>query len=281
MTAPTAQPNSVAGLAPIASLAMYDQPPIQHANDTLWAAIAERLQLQGVEAPLRLTRDVDLDEVWTHPGLLLGQACAYPLMTTLKDVVQVVATPRYAAAGCEGAFHRSAIVVNARHGPSRLEALRGARCVVNDLLSNTGTNVLRAQIAPLAREGRFFGEVQVTGAHAASLAAVAAGKADVAAIDGVTFALLGKLEPDLTAAVRVIGWTRVCPGLPFVTAAATSVRGLGALRRALESVAADPSLETTRQALLLEGFTILPPGAYDEILDFERFAAWHGYRELA
>lgn len=57
---------------------MYDPPPLQHANDTLWEAIVERLQLQGFDASPRLTRDVDLDEAWGHPGLLLDQACAYP-----------------------------------------------------------------------------------------------------------------------------------------------------------------------------------------------------------
>ncbi|HEY0649753.1 hypothetical protein [Phenylobacterium sp.] len=72
MFALTATPDLAANLAPIASLAMYDPPPLRYANDTLWEAIAERLQLQGFDAPTRLTRDVDL------------------------------------------AFHRSAIVVNAR-----------------------------------------------------------------------------------------------------------------------------------------------------------------------
>ena len=50
-------------------------------------------------------------------------------------------------------------------------------------------NALRAVIAPLAEGGRFFAEIIETGGHAASLDLVAAGGADVAAIDAVSLAL--------------------------------------------------------------------------------------------
>jgi ABC-type phosphate/phosphonate transport system substrate-binding protein len=46
---------------------------------------------------------------------------------------------------------------------------------------------------------------------------VAAGEADIAAIDAVTFALLQRIEPQLTAQVRVIGKTAQVPGLPYIT----------------------------------------------------------------
>lgn len=279
----SALPSSEAAVdvAPVASLAMYDPPPVRAANDTLWEAIAHQLALVGVEAPERLTRDADLHEVWRAPSLLLAQTCGYPLMTALRDTVQLVATPRYRATGCSGAFHRSLVVVGLRSGLASLSALRGRRCAINDRKSNTGMNLLRAEIAPLAQDGRFFAEVQVTGSHAASLRAVAMGQADVAAIDAVTFALLARHEPGLAAAVRVIAWTRACPGLPLVTGAATPRAGVEVLRRALDAVAADPRLASVRDALLLDGFTVLPEHLYRQIPYLEQDAARRGYPELA
>jgi len=281
MTAAYASLQAFLDLAPIASLAMYDPPALRAHNDTLWHAIADQLALQGLDRPGELTRGVDLDEIWRSPSLLLAQTCGYPLTTALAGAVQLVATPRYRAAGCPGAFHRSLIVVGARSGVSHLRDLRGARCAVNDRRSNTGMNLLRAEIAPLAREGRFFAEVQITGSHAASLAAVALGDADVAAVDAVTFALLKRWDPDRTAAVRVIGSTRSTPGLPLVTGAAMPLRGLLGLRRALDAVAGDPRLAATRDALLLDGFSVLPAHLYQQIPYLEQEAARRGYPELA
>ncbi|MET0273756.1 MAG: PhnD/SsuA/transferrin family substrate-binding protein, partial [Phenylobacterium sp.] len=191
------------------------------------------------------------------------------------------ATPRYTAAGCAGAFHRSAIVVGAGSGVTALEDLRGGRCAFNDAASNTGVNLLRAELAPLAREGRFFAEVSPTGSHAASLAAVAVGKADVAAIDCVTLALLGRHDPDLVAAVRVLKWSVACPGLPLITALSTPAEGVLALRRVLHEVAADPLLAEARRALLIDGFSVLPDGLYEQIPLLGKAAAQRGYPALA
>jgi hypothetical protein len=48
-----------------------------------------------------------------------------------------------------------------------LDDLRGGRCAVNDLGSNSGMNLLRAEIAPLANGKAFFKSVLVTGSHLA------------------------------------------------------------------------------------------------------------------
>lgn len=104
-----------------ASLAMYDLPELQDANDALWLALRGRLQEQGVGClPAALTRGADLDAVWAAPNLLLAQTCGYPFMTRLRARVRLVATPRYRAKGCDGPFHRAAMVV--RQG-SRAQSL--------------------------------------------------------------------------------------------------------------------------------------------------------------
>lgn len=172
--------------ASLASLGMYDLPELRSANDLLWATLAEHLAAEGVEAPAALTRGRPLAGVWRDPALLLAQTCGYPLMAELRGSVQLVATPRYLAEGCQGPFYRSAIVVAAGASAQTLEDLRGSRCAVNELNSNSGMNLLRAEISAIAGGREFFGHIRLTGAHAASLEVVARGEADVAAIDCVT-----------------------------------------------------------------------------------------------
>jgi len=264
-------------MEPIAALPMYDPPGLMAANDALWAWIATRLQ----GAPRALSRGGDLMTLWRHPGLLLAQTCGYPLMTRLSDHARVLATPVYDAPGCDGAWHRAAILVRAKDPARALGDLFGARLAINDPLSNTGMNLPRARIAPLARGARFFGSVVVTGAHALSAAAVAGGEADVCAVDAVTWAHLERLEPALAGRLRILDWTDASPGLPLVTARATSAATRAALMEVLTAAMAAPDLAWARRALRLEGIVTLPKGAYDRILELEREAADHGYPVLA
>jgi len=265
----------------VAALPMYDFPELREATDALWGAIAARLRDQGVAAPDSLLRGRAIEDVWTDPALLLAQSCGYPLVTRLEGRVSLVATPCYSAPGCEGALYRSAIVVREGERAATLAELRGRRCAVNDPASNSGMNVLRAAIAPLAGgECRFFGGVILTGAHEASVRAVAGGEADVAAIDCVTWAHLRALRPAETRGLRVLGWTEATPGLPLITSLATGDATLAALRQALTGVEADPALTPARAALRIDGFMVLKLSAYDRILALQRQAEQAGYPVL-
>jgi ABC-type phosphate/phosphonate transport system substrate-binding protein len=255
---------------------MYDFEELRWATDALWAAIAARVP----GAPAVLERGRPLMDVWTDPDLVLAQTCGYPLVTSLAGKVRVVATPRYLAEGCEGAYYRSAVVVRAEDRARCLADLRGRRCAVNGLDSQSGMNVLRAAVAPLAMGGRFFGEVVVTGAHAASVRAVASGNADVAAIDCVTWALLGRVRPAESAGLRVLDWSAASPGLPLIASVREDEDALQVLRRALSEVAVDHALSEVREALLFGGIDVLPAGAYGAILALEQAARAAGYPAL-
>ncbi len=261
---------------------MYDLPGLGAANDALWRALAARLTEAGIAGvPSALTRDVPVAALWCDPRLLLAQSCGYPLVTSLGDTVRVVATPRYRAPGCCGSFYRSAIVVRAADAAADLAALRGKSCAVNDATSNSGMNLLRAMIASLADARSFFGTVLWSGSHRQSLAMIAAGEADVAAIDCVTFEHLRRTEPALVAALRVIEWSVATPGLPLVTASRTDDRTLTAIRAALADIATDSKIAWARDILLIDGFDVLPEDAYASVLALEHRAARLGYPDLA
>ena len=262
-------------------LPMYDFDRLAAANDALWQAVAARLTAAGLrDVPAQLDRSLSIDRLWQDPRLLLAQTCGYPLMTSLLGRVRLVATPRYRAFGCDGPAHGSALVVHAEDYTSDLAGLRGRRCAANQPHSNTGMNLLRATVADFADGKPFFQSVTWTGSHRASVAMIAAGQADLAAIDVVTLAHLGRIEPELARQVRILGWTEITPGLPLITSAATDDRTIELLRTALFDIASAPDHAALRDELLLGGFDLVPEAAYRSILTLERRAIDLGYPHL-
>jgi ABC-type phosphate/phosphonate transport system substrate-binding protein len=220
----------------------------------------------------------DLAAFWRRPDLLLAQTCGYPLMHGLQHVVQLVATPCFAAPGCNGSDYASVIVARAQSSLETLEQCRGTRVAFNQRDSNSGFNALRHAVAPLARHGAFFGASLCTGSHAGSLQALADGRADVAAIDCVTMAFMRDERPELAQHVREIGWTRASPGLPLIASRDVAARSVVALRNALhEAVAAQP--ERARR-LKLKGFDVISLDGYARITQLEDEAIALGYQDL-
>ena len=265
----------------VAALPMYDLPELRDANDTLWAAIRRGLKARGVgEAPQILTRSTDLYGVWSNPDLLIAQTCGYPLVSRLLPHVRLLLTPRYRAAGCEGPFHRAAIVVRRGFRAENLSDLRGHTLALNDWDSNTGMNLLRTEVAQVARGARWFSQVRVTGSHVESALAVAEGQADVASLDCITWALLQRLRPALTVDLRVLLWSARSPGLPFITSAHTDAQTVAALRDVLTELGDDPQVRAARRELLLEEFHELSNRHYFVLRYFERLAADLNYEKL-
>ena len=265
-----------------ASLPMYDLPEVRGWTGSLWTAIAEELREGGVSGvPDALERPSDRHDAWRPDGLLFSQTCGYPVATALRDAVQVVATPHYAATGCNGYRYSSAVVVRTSGGAASLGALRGAVCAFNSRDSQSGYNTLRAAVAPLADGRPFFARTVETGAHAASIDAVREGRADVCAVDCVTWALLARYRPSALAGLEVIQHTEPAPGLPFVTAGDVSAAAVASIRAALARAFARADIAGAREALLICGLTVLSVDAYEPLLAMERAAETSGYPELA
>lgn len=265
----------------IAALPMYDFPALREAHDAFWRALADELERAGLdEVPEQLTRGLPPPDTWRHPRLLLGQACEYPLAKSYGRFVRLVATPRYRAPGCEQGRYRSAIIVRTDDPARRLEELRGRRCAVNEPDSNSGMNLLRAAVAPLAGGRPFFAAVHMSGAHLASVAMVASQEADVAAIDAVSLAHIAGFDPALAAQVRVLAWTEATPCLPYVTAASTDAATARTLRETLARACARAALEPVLDRLLIEGFDCDPDPGFGAVLELERRAAALDYPAL-
>ncbi len=272
---------TVAATQAVAALPMYDLPQLKPATDAFWHAIAKRLTDGGVTAvPASLTRMDDYQGGWRNPDLLLGQACGYPLVKQFKSTVQIVATPIYGSSGCDGFEHASFFITNAKAKYQTLRDLRGTICAINGFDSNTGMNLLRAAIAPIAGGNPFFRSVTVTGSHHKSLEAVAEGRADIAAIDCVSFAHFARFEPELTERVSKIGQSIRTAAPPYITAGKTDAGILRILREAFNDIAKAPELESVRSALNIKGFAFETDAAYESLLLIEADAAARGYPEL-
>jgi ABC-type phosphate/phosphonate transport system substrate-binding protein len=271
----------VSGASPIAILPMYDFPWTVAANDALWASISARLAEGGVQAPPRMTRGGDVAALWRDPGLIFGQTCGYPYVTGLKDMVTLIAAPEYSFPGCERASHRSFIIRRATDSRGGLSEFRGAVAALNAYNSNTGMNLFRATIAPIADRAPFFSSIVETGSHEASVAAVADGRADLASIDCVSFALLGCGRPELIERIAVVAESPLSPCLPFIASARFAAPTIDVVREALFEALADPDLAEARAALGLKGARIVAPAHYDRVMEIERDAAARGYARLA
>ncbi|MCC0015681.1 MAG: PhnD/SsuA/transferrin family substrate-binding protein [Rhodobiaceae bacterium] len=247
---------------PAAALPMYDWPEIRTATDALWTAIADALCRAGLDAPDALDRAREPMQVWRDPQLLLAQTCGLPLSRHLMDQVAVVGVPAYRLPGVVPGNYCSRIVARRDDARARLGAFRGAVAAVNMPVSQSGLAALACAVAPLCHATPFFAAVQWTGAHRASVRAVAQGDADVAAIDAVSWELALRHEP-AALALRVIASTPQTPGLPLITARRDACGTLAAaVSDAIDSLSAD-----SRSALLLEGFCAVPASVY---ADFDR-----------
>ena len=265
----------------IASLPMYDLPEVSPATDEWWSGIARALRREGVRSvPETLSRGGPMDEVWRASNLLLSQTCGYPLTHDLAGVVKPVITPAYAAHGCRGAEYCSLIIVSESNPTTRLEDLRDSVGVINSRRSQSGYNILRATLAPLAGGDAFFSRVIVSGGHLASIELVAGGQADVCAVDCVTHAMFARHRPDALAGTRVLTETERAPGLPYVARLGIDGDEMQRLRAALRAAFSDPSLAGAREALLLEGMEVLETADYQRIVDMERSAQAAGYPDV-
>ena len=246
---------------PVASLPMYDWPEVHWANDALWAAIAERLRAERIEAPHQLDRQVEREAVWANPGLVLSQTCAWPYITRLRDRVRLVGTPEYEADGCADGFYSSFLVTRRDEAGDQVSAFRGRRFAVNSRDSLSGFVALRS-----AMQAEGLGERDVrwmeTGGHRESVLAVAEGRVDLAAIDSVCWALAGRHESEAVGRLRVINRTPLRPGLPLITAKAVGDPVVTALRTAISEALDSDATLAARQALFLSGIGLIDEAEY-------------------
>jgi ABC-type phosphate/phosphonate transport system substrate-binding protein len=142
-----------------------------------------------------------------------------------------------------------------------LADFRGRRFAFNSADSVSGylTLVEQLRLHGLARDSVAWLE---TGAHRASITAVAERRADAAAIDAVCWSLAQAYEPAAVARLRVLDRTRRRSAVPFITSAVRPPEEVAAIRSALFAALAAPATADARAALRLAGAMTISEAQY-------------------
>lgn len=197
----------------LAGLPMYDWPEVSAATDEFRTMLRDCLLRGGIDAPARLTRQVDLAALWHSRELVPGQTCGLPFATGLNRHVRLVGTPSYDIGCARGCYY--SVLIAPKGSGTALDGFSGS-LTINSYGSQSGLAALMtALVAACVDMGGV--EIQVSGAHRASIEAVASGKAEPAAIDAVFFRLAERHMPEIDG-VELIGGTCPTPGLPLIAA---------------------------------------------------------------
>jgi phosphonate transport system substrate-binding protein len=137
----------------------------------------------------------------------------------------------------------------------QLSDLRAAHLVFNDDRSLSGYYCVLDRLATIGETRSYFGSFEASGSHVASLERLAAGTADVAAIDANALAYVRRTDPELVAAVRSIETLGPYPVQPVIVRRSLDRERREAARRALVAMHEGP----TGRALIEHGVTRFAP----------------------
>lgn len=257
-----------------AELLMYVAPdPIQQANQQWLTRILERLGLGRRDAA-----HLDLLGLWLAPELLVTQTCGYPLMTQLRGQVRVIGRPRYELPHSSNGAHCSLLLTRADNPHTDLAQFYNSRGVINGHDSNSGMNLLRERLAPLQQDGRFFSSVGISGAHRESLRWLREDRADLAAIDSVTYDYLARFAPQEVAGLRVVSHSAPSPTLPYIGPHSLSEAQVATIRAAMNLALQD--LPHVVETLGLHAVLPASEDDYQVLLGYQQYAARLGYPVL-
>jgi len=239
----------------IASLPMYARPELDYANAHLWDLIRKNLNEKGIPAPITLSQDAENISSWLDPGLVLSQTCGMPYRNILQGKVQLVGTPNYDLPNCPPGHYFSAIVVRKNDPRSLLKDYAQTVLAYNMEISQSG---YAAPLNHAAAQGISFPNRVESHGHLKSAEMVASGKADIAAIDAVTWILIKRHEafaPKLRVLERT---TPSTPALPFITSLTLDADQVyAAVEQAIKDIPQD-----MRDAMLLKGIVKISTSEY-------------------
>jgi ABC transporter, phosphonate, periplasmic substrate-binding protein len=274
----------------IAGLPMYDWPEVSSDIDALWTRIAREVTVRGLDAPIGLTRTDHLETLWRDPRMIVGQVCSLnPVRDGLGETAvlgTLVYDPPLGLPQPEPGSYYSVVVcrrddsrrTHVGHGSATDDVLAfaGATFAANGTDSQSGYWSLGHFVREIA-DTPVFGPVLFTGAHRASIQAVASGAADLAAIDVHSWRLALEHESHATDQLAVIGTTEPTPGVVCVVAwELAQHRALldDALATAVDSLLGTPVAER----LHISGYRTRELDEFDVVADRVEAAArrsWH------
>ena len=238
----------------ISTLEMYDRLETNKANKEFYSKISQQLIMQKINAPETLTNAKDQLKLWKSKDLFFSQTCGLPYKMFLHNKVTLIGTPDYGVKGCEPGYYNSVFVVREENRNKSVEEFNEANLAVNDYFSQSGWAAPQNYMKNLQLK---FNEVILSGSHLNSAKLVSEGKADITAIDAVSFKMIQKYD-DFSVNLSIIGMTNPTPGLPFIAYQGADTK---IFQRAVKN-AIDTISSKSKKALQIKGLISIPKSEY-------------------
>ena len=195
----------------IASLPWYSFPATRPILDTVWFDIANQLKQSGFDhCPDHLNYDASPLALLTCPTLVMSQCCGPELFLASAENVLPVAAPVISAYPvAAGKYYSYIVACNRRVVDEPVVA-------VNSYTSHSGCTAIKQW---LSDNGVASFTTYESGSHARSVADVQSGRADLAAIDALSWQFLD------TAGLQILDRSEPVSAPPFVTGIRSGIPG--------------------------------------------------------
>jgi phosphonate transport system substrate-binding protein len=199
----------------------------------------------------------------------LGVICGLPyvwLAARQPPSVEPLAAPVLAGDRYAGRpIYYSDVIVRHDSPVTRLEELEGRSWAYNEPASHSGHTVTLYSLVVMGARPGFFARVVEAGFHQRAIRLVASGSVDAAAIDSQVLAIELRDHPPLADRLRVIGAFGPSTIQPVVAARRLPDRLKDQVREVLVGLAGDPAARPVLDYGLIDRFTPIGDGAYDDI----------------
>jgi ABC-type phosphate/phosphonate transport system substrate-binding protein len=257
----------MSAVVPVVNARMYSVTPACKAD---WKAVLGwAVERAGLHWPV-VDHDAPapLADLWARPDLGAAMMCGLPY-SMREPRPTLIAAPRPSPPRYQGrSVYFTDIVVAAGSPFERIEDTFGG--VVGYTLADSlsGGVALREFLRPWRthERPRLYRAAVGQFIHARGvIEALASGRIDVGPLDSYSHDLLRRHDSDFAAQVRMIASTPARPIPPLIATAHIDASDLERLRAALLATAEAPELREPMSRLLLAGFSVPEPGAYDAL----------------
>ena len=192
--------------------------------------------------------------------LMLGQICGIEFAHAAPGQYHYLGS--FSLPGFARGTYNSVLISHIGGALDHIEAFDPVQHVIaiNEAGSFSGAIAPAAHL--LSRGDAIFPHRYMTGGHLNSITAVAAGKADLAAIDRLSFNLAKATSLDGIEQVRVIDVTPARPGLPFICDAAVEDVEAEIMRQRLARAMTQPFWGEFERLLEVTGIDMINPADF-------------------
>lgn len=233
---------------------------------SFWGYIRQELAKHGITAAAELWDPSHTAlSLARQNTLLLGQMCSLTFSTCQPGMPFYIGSYILDDTDVIPGYYRSVIIVSDNLKslglddcePGRLEA------AISEPDSFSGRFALYQALQNSFMPCK-FAKITYTGAHLDTLLAVASGKADIGAIDCLTWKILQTILPEQVAQVHIAGHSPQMPGPPLVTMLPDDSDARAHLNAAIKAAFADRELAAQMKSIGIAGYSSVDRARYSD-----------------